>query len=270
MSEHSGLADAAFGVPDAATSRNRPRCTSARCPATSPASRRASRATSGTRATWSSTTTPTTARATPRTSPSSSRCSTRASWWRIPPIPPTTSTSGGHHRRQLRDPLLRRLLRAQAGRRVLGVPGGQRGLLRRASRLRRPRLLASQVPALVAIEVKRYPDSRIQCVPRQLHEYLEILDPTQEGLRDDVAHSYRTVCEQLRTLGLSAPDPTQIVACMPVRGLVIVSDYNPRSRLLPRAHERAAKLERPMHLWQPADEEFLIPEPERWVPMGMG
>ena len=131
-------------------------------------------------------------------------------------------------------------------------------------------LLASQVPALVAIEVKRYPDSRIQCVPRQLHEYLEILDPTQEGLRDDVAHSYRTVCEQLHTLGLSAPDPTQIVAGMPVRGLVIVSDYNPRSRLLPRAHECAAKLERPMHLWQPADEEFLIPEPERWVPMGMG
>ena len=131
-------------------------------------------------------------------------------------------------------------------------------------------LLAGQVPALVAIEVKRYPDSRIQCVPRQLHEYLEILDPTQDGLRDDVARSYRTVCEQFRTLGLSAPNPTQIVAGMPVRGLVIVIDYNPRSRLLPRAHERAAKLERPMHLWQPADEEFLIPGPERWVPMGMG
>ena len=29
-----------------------------------------------------------------RISPSSSRCSTRASWWRSPPIPLTTSTSG--------------------------------------------------------------------------------------------------------------------------------------------------------------------------------
>ena len=127
--------------------------------------------------------------------------------------------------------------------------------------------LAGEVPALVAIEVKRYPDPRIQYVPRQLHEYLEILDPTQEGLRDDVALSYRTVCEQLRTLGLRAPDPTRITAGMPVKGLVIVSDYNPRSRLLPRAHALAAKLERPMHLWQPAGGQSFIPEPGRWARM---
>ena len=130
--------------------------------------------------------------------------------------------------------------------------------------------LAGEVPALVAIEVKRYRDSRIQDVPRQLHEYLEILDPTQEGIRDDVARSYQRVCEQLRTFGLPAPDSTRITAGMPVKGLVIVSDYNPRSRLLPRAHELAAKLERPMYLWQPADGEFLIPGPERWVRMGLG
>ena len=131
-------------------------------------------------------------------------------------------------------------------------------------------LLAGHLPALVAIEVKRYPDPRIQDVPRQLHEYLEILDPTQEGLRADVARSYRTVCEQLRTLGLPAPDPTQITAGMPVKGLVIVSDYNPSSRLLLRAHECAAKLERPILLWQPADEELLIPAPGGWVRMGLG
>ena len=130
--------------------------------------------------------------------------------------------------------------------------------------------LAGRAPALVAIEVKRYPDSRIQRVPQQLYEYLEILDPEQEGLRDDVARSYRTVCQQLRTLGLSAPDPTQITAGMPVKGLVIVSDYNPRSRLLPRAHELAAKLQRPLHLWQPVEGEFFIPALERWVRMGLG
>ena len=130
--------------------------------------------------------------------------------------------------------------------------------------------LAGHTPVLVAIEVKRYPDARIQDVPQQLHEYLEIFDPIQEGLRADVALSYRTVCKQLRTLGLSAPDPAQITAGMPVKGLVIVSDYNPRSRLLPRAHELAAKLERPLHLWQPADGEFLIPVPERCVRMGLG
>ena len=130
--------------------------------------------------------------------------------------------------------------------------------------------LVGEVPALVAIEVKRYPDPRIQHVPQQLHEYLEILDPTQVGLRADVARSYRTVCYQLRTLGLPAPDPEKIAAGMPVKGLAIVSHYNPRSRLLPRAHELAAKLERPMHLWQPADGEFLIPRPDRWVRMGTG
>lgn len=129
--------------------------------------------------------------------------------------------------------------------------------------------LAAEVSALVAIEVKRFLDNSIQKVPRQLNEYMEILDPTREGLRDDVAGSYRTVCRQLRALGLSAPDPEQITEGMPVRGLVIVSDYSPRSVLLARAHELAATLERPIDLWQPANGEFLIPGPGQWVRMGL-
>ena len=60
----------------------------------------------------------------------------------------------------------------------------------------------------------------------------------------------------------------QITVGMPVKGLVIVSDYNPRSRLLPRVHELAAKLERPLYLWQPPKGEFLIPVPERCLRMG--
>ena len=129
-------------------------------------------------------------------------------------------------------------------------------------------LAAGDVPALVAIEVKRYFDQRIQDVPRQLHEYLQIFDPKREGLRADVAQSYRTVCEQLRILGLSAPDPTKITEGMPVCGLVIVSNYNPASRLLRRAHDLAAKLERSMYLWQPGDGELAIPALERCVRMG--
>ena len=132
-------------------------------------------------------------------------------------------------------------------------------------------LLADPEPVLVAIEVKCYPDNSIQEVPRQLNrylEYLEILDPTRQGLRGDVARSYRTVCKQLRALGLPAPEPARISEGMPVMGLVIVSDYNPRSTLLPKAHKRAATLDRPIHLWQPANEDFLIPGPERWVRMG--
>ena len=130
-------------------------------------------------------------------------------------------------------------------------------------------LLSADVPALVAIEVKRYPDTRIQRVPEQLHEYLEILDPTQEGLRDDIARSYRTVCKQLRALGLPAPDPARITLGMPVKGLVILVEYNPRSALLARAHGLAATLDRPIQLWQPREGDFLIPGPERWVRIGL-
>ena len=130
-------------------------------------------------------------------------------------------------------------------------------------------LLADPEPVLVAIEVKCFPDNSIQKVPLQLNRYLEILDPTQQGLRDDVARSYRTVCKQLRALGLPAPEPARISEGMPVKGLVIVSDYNPRSELLPRAHKLATTLDRPIHLWQPKDGEFLIPSSERWVRMGL-
>ena len=129
-------------------------------------------------------------------------------------------------------------------------------------------LSASGVPTLVAIEVKRYPDQRIQDVPCQLQGYLDIFDPWRKGLRADVARSYRTVCEQLRRLGLSAPDPKQITEGMPVCGLVIVSNYNPRSCLLGRAHELASRLERSMYLWQPADGEFLVPALDRCVRLG--
>ena len=118
-------------------------------------------------------------------------------------------------------------------------------------------LTSKNAPALVAIEVKRYPDNRIQHVAGQLHQYLEILDPDRKGLRDDVAESYRTVCSQLRRLGQAAPDPGRITAGMPVRGLVIVSGYNPRSKLLSRAHRLAAKLERPIYLWEPGSGEGL-------------
>ena len=129
-------------------------------------------------------------------------------------------------------------------------------------------LTSKNAPTLVAIEVKRYPDNRIQHVPGQLHEYLEILDPDRKGLRDDVAQSYRTVCSQLRRLERAAPDPGRITAGIPVRGLVIVSGYNPRSKLLPRAHRQAAKLKRPIYLWELGSGEFAVPPPARWRRMG--
>ena len=129
-------------------------------------------------------------------------------------------------------------------------------------------LTLTNAPVFAAIEVKRYPDNRIQRVPGQLHEYLKILDPDRKGLRDDVAKSYRIVSSQLQRLGQPAPDPGLITAGMPVRGLVILSGYDSRSRLLLRAHRQAGKLERPIFLWEPGSGEFAVPPLARWSRMG--
>jgi hypothetical protein len=99
-------------------------------------------------------------------------------------------------------------------------------------------------PAVIATELKRDLDSRIQHVPVQLASYLDMLDPGGRGLREDVADSYRLVCEQLRSLGGFAPDPNLIQAGMEVIGLVALANYNPKSALLGRALEKAGILER--------------------------
>jgi hypothetical protein len=121
-------------------------------------------------------------------------------------------------------------------------------------------------PALVLIEVKRYPDPRIQHVAKQLHEYLEIFDPTGAGLRGDVAKSYKTVCEQMKELELPAPDPSLISEGMPVEGLVVLSDYNAHSKLLDRARAQASILQRPMYLWRPEPGDFKMPDASSWPP----
>ena len=123
-------------------------------------------------------------------------------------------------------------------------------------------------PALVAIEVKRYPDRSIQHVPGQLHDYLDMLTGARDGLRDDVAESYQTVCSQLQRLGLPARTPGQITAGMPVQGLAVVSDYSRKSELLPRAHGQARKLERSMYVCVLEAGEFVIPPPDRWIRLG--
>lgn len=102
-------------------------------------------------------------------------------------------------------------------------------------------------PAILATELKRDLDARIQHVPSQLAGYLDMLDPAGQGFRTDVANSYRRVCEQLRSLGFSAPDPSLIRPGMEVIGLVALANYNPKSALLGRALEEAGMLPRRIH-----------------------
>ena len=124
-------------------------------------------------------------------------------------------------------------------------------------------------PVFVVIEVKRDLDNSIQEVPRQVHRYLEILDPDGTGLRPDVASSYRRVCEQMLELGLDAPDPSRVKRGMPLSGLVVLALYNDRSQLLPRAHAAAVKLPRPIHYWlAPSARKMILPGPEKWDRLG--
>ena len=124
-----------------------------------------------------------------------------------------------------------------------------------------------EAPMLVAIELKRGDDNRIQEVPEQLHKYLEMLDPDGEGLSADVADAYRIACTQLKSLGRVGPDPRTLTAGMPVRGLLVLADYNPRSTLLARARECARRLPRPMFLWTTAKRDAPVPIPQDWQPL---
>ncbi len=102
-------------------------------------------------------------------------------------------------------------------------------------------------PVILATELKRDLDSRIQHVPDQLAGYLDMLDPGGKGLREDVAISYRLVCEQLLKLGRAAPDPGLVQPGMNVIGLVALANYNPKSALLGRALEKAGTVDRRIH-----------------------
>ena len=134
---------------------------------------------------------------------------------------------------------------------------GYHGICMRAS------LAGTQTPRENRLELKRDLDSRIQHVPVQLARYLDMLDPDGRGLREDVAESYRQVCEQLRALGRSAPDPSLIQPGMEVIGLVALANYNPKSALLGRALEKAGKLERRIYFCF-LGTNGIVPAPSRW------
>jgi len=122
-------------------------------------------------------------------------------------------------------------------------------------------------PLFVAIELKRNLDNRIQDVPAQLLRYLEMLDPNGAGLSVDVAKAYRIACMQLTSLGRLAPDPKQFKAGMPVRGLLVLAEYNQASKLLARARVLARSLSRPMFFCLTDDRDAPLPPPCDWRPL---
>jgi hypothetical protein len=108
-------------------------------------------------------------------------------------------------------------------------------------------VLAEPDRGVVAVELKRDLDGRIQHVARQLIKYLEFLDPNGEGLSEEIAASYQQAAGQSRALGLSAPSAKAISAGVPVYGLIGLANYNPRSKLLERAKKNAGSLPRNLY-----------------------
>jgi hypothetical protein len=123
---------------------------------------------------------------------------------------------------------------------------------------------ATHEPALVAIELKRDLDGRIQHVAIQAAKYAAMLDPDGWGLRTDVAESYARVCAQMRALSLAAPDPSLIRSRMPVLAVVGLANYNERSQLLARARRSALTLPRTVKFCFLDENNLTLPSAEEW------
>lgn len=124
---------------------------------------------------------------------------------------------------------------------------------------------ADSTPFMVAVELKRDLDSRIQQVPEQTAKYLRMLDPDGTGLRKDVAESYADVCRQLGALGFPAPDPDHVSAGMRVEGLVALADYNEKSDLLRRAFARSLLLDREIRFCRISNTDLILPAESEWI-----
>ena len=118
---------------------------------------------------------------------------------------------------------------------------------------------------MVAVELKRDLDNRIQEGPEQTAKYLRMLDPDGAGLREDVADSYRDVCRQLGVLGFEAPDPELVHTGMPVEGLVALANYNEKSELLQQAFDLALSLDREIRFCHINDADLVLPPEEEWI-----
>lgn len=135
------------------------------------------------------------------------------------------------------------------------------------SRLDVVAVTSGPVAMLVALELKQGLDARIQEVPHQLDRYLRMLDPEGKGLRNDVARAYRVALQQLKSLGRPAPDPKLIKPGMPVRGLLVLANYNLKSELLNRARKEGRSLPRALFLLVPSRCDEPLLGPERWAPL---
>lgn len=123
---------------------------------------------------------------------------------------------------------------------------------------------AAECSRLYLVELKRGLDNRIQLLIDQITNYYRIIADAEGRLRDEFLRSYQKVVQQKRRLGLlpesvSFPRNAPLVDC-----LLILYDYNARSKLLSRLQDAAADSRLKPYLVVMEKESFKLPPIEEW------
>jgi hypothetical protein len=115
---------------------------------------------------------------------------------------------------------------------------------------------------VVLVELKQGLDNRIQHLVDQMGKYRETIAP-QGRLHADVASSYRTVVAQKRDLGLLPPTAAFPEGRPSVECLLVLANYNHKSRLLGRLRDRARESSFEMKLILLEKDQY-VPSPVSW------
>ncbi len=118
-------------------------------------------------------------------------------------------------------------------------------------------------PKIILTELKQGLDNRIQKLMDQISSYYELIAPNGH-LREEVFCSYAKVIAEKQRLGLMPPE-----ICMPkkppvVECLIVLYNYNDRSKLLGRLIDAAKQYTLPVRLVLLPEEQFVIPPMSDW------
>ncbi len=118
--------------------------------------------------------------------------------------------------------------------------------------------------SFVLVELKQGLDNRIQDLAGQMGQYYEILARDNGVLRQDLQNAYRKVISQKQALGLlpkgiHIPDEPLPVTC-----LLVLYDYNPKSKLLDRLRPKAAAAVIDLQLVLLPKGQFCLPSQDAW------
>ena len=116
---------------------------------------------------------------------------------------------------------------------------------------------------VVLVELKQGLDNRIQHLMDQMSAYRKTVAP-QGRLHCEVASSYRTVVAQKRELGLVPPAAAFPEGRPSVECLLVLADYNTKSKLLGRLRERARESSSGVKLILLEKDQYVLPPTDSW------